>query len=110
MDYDLEIRRFHQPKIISDLGLALSLFGKLCKVGKIGRAVKRILKKLKCNLFDLFVFFGNNFGEFVHHRKRRNKNDVTYMETGVCRQHYSMNHRLIYIHGDRCLQTTLFYE
>ena len=26
--------------------------------------------------------FGNNFGEFVRHRKR-----VTYIETGVCRQH-----------------------
>ena len=35
---------------------------------------------------------------------------VTYMETGVCRQHYSMNNRLYHIHGNGCLQTALFYE
>ena len=34
--------------------------------------------------------FGNNFGECVRYRK-----DVTFMETGVCTQHYSMNNSLI---------------
>ena len=35
--------------------------------------------------------FGNRFGECVHHRK-----DVTYKETGVCRQYYSLNNPLIF--------------
>ena len=30
----------------------------------------------------------------LHHIKI---NDITYMETGVCRQHYSMNNRLIFL-------------
>ena len=28
-------------------------------------------------------------------QKRRHKNDITSMETGVCRQHYSMNNPLL---------------
>ena len=45
--------------------------------------------------------FVNNFGEFVHHRK-----DVTYMKTGVCRQHYSMNNPLIGVFID----TNVIYQ
>ena len=35
------------------------------------------------------------------HHTRRHKNDVTYMETHVCRQHYSVNNGLIYFCNNR---------
>ena len=44
--------------------------------------------------------FGKQFWRIYVTQKRRHKNDVTCMETGVCRQHYYMNNRLILLFKD----------
>ena len=51
-----------------------------------------------CDLSILFMWIQNlvTILDICASQKRRHKNDVTYVETGVCRQHYSMINHLIY--------------
>ena len=48
-----------------------------------------------------------HFGEFVRHTKDVTKNGATYMRTGVCKQHFSMNNLLIIYH---LIQSRSIYE